>query len=99
MTKRRQAMLQRRQELLGRIAGQREQLAELGAGLQPLFRVADQAGLAVRFLRAHAVLAAGLAGLVLVRRRGVSALVKGGWRVWKLYRYVNEVAGKIRTHA
>jgi hypothetical protein len=99
MAKRRQELLQRRRILLDRIAGQREQLAETAAVWQTPLHFADQAWLAVNFLRAHAVLVAGVAGLVLIRRRGVSSLVKGGFRIWKLYRYFNEVSAKLKSRS
>lgn len=87
--------MQRRQLLLAKIAGQREQMAVMATRWQPAFRVADLAWLAVNFARNHAVLVAGVAGLTVVRRRGVVGLLKGGWRVWKAWRYVNEFAKKI----
>lgn len=98
MSQHRLEVMQRRQALLAKIAGQREQLADLGTRWRPALLVADQAWVAVKFLRAHAVLVAGVAlvaGLVVVRRRGPGALVKGAWRVWKTYRYVREAARKI----
>lgn len=87
--------MQRRQLLLAKIAGQREQLGEIGTRWQPALHVADQAWLAVHLMRSHAVLVAGVAALVVVRRRGVVGLLKGGWRIWKAWRYVNEFAKKI----
>lgn len=92
MSKRRLALLQRRRELLAKIGRQREQLAQIGSGLQPALHAADQALLAVNFMRRHPALVAGLAGLAIVRRRGFVGLVKGGWRAWRAWRYV---AGKI----
>ena len=98
MSQHRLEVMQRRQALLAKIADQREQLAGIETRWQPALRVADQAWIAVKFLRAHAVLAAGLAGiacLVVVRRSGPGVLVQGAWRVWKAYRYVKEVSKKI----
>lgn len=98
MSQHRLEVMRRRKVLLAKIAGQREQLADLGARWRPALLVADQAWVVVKFLRAHSVLVAGVAlvaGLVVVRRRGPGALVKGAWRIWKTYRYVSETARKI----
>ncbi|MFA6971481.1 MAG: YqjK-like family protein [Gallionella sp.] len=96
MGKRRLAVMQRRQVLLEKIAIQREQLAEIGSRWQPGLQVADQAVLAMGFMRSHPVLLAGLAGLVVVRRRGLAGLLRGTWRVWKAYRFAREFSKKIR---
>ncbi len=87
--------MQRRQVLLAKIAGQREQMAGLVTRWQPALNFADRTLALVRFLRTNAVLVAGLAGLAVVRRNGVSVLLKGAWRVWKTYRYFNELSKKI----
>lgn len=97
MGKRRLEVMQRRHELLAKISVQREQLAGIGERLQTPLRLADQALVAARFLRAHPVLVAVLTGLVVVRRHGVTVLVKGAVRVWNVYRYVNEFSKKIKS--
>jgi uncharacterized membrane protein len=92
--------MQRRQQLLAKISVQRGQMAELGEKWQTPLRLADQAWVAAGFLRAHSVLLAGFAGLVglvVVRRRGVSVLVQGAVRVWKVYRYVDGLAKKMTS--
>jgi len=92
-------VMQRRQALLAKIAGQREQIAELGTRWQPALRLADGAWVAARFMRSHPALLAGLtvlAGLVAVRRNGLAGVVKGARRVWMAYRYFNEFSKKIR---
>lgn len=88
-------LMQRRQALLARIAGQREQMADLSTRWQPALSVADQALEAARFVRTHAVLVAGVAGLLLVRRRGVIGVMKGGWRAWKTWRYLSDYSERI----
>jgi hypothetical protein len=97
MTKRRQAMLARRQLLRDNISAQREQLAGIAVNFRPAFRVADGAWRMVSFVRGHAVLVAGVLSLSIVRQRGISGLIKGGLRAWRAYRFVNEFAKKI-TH-
>ncbi|MCX7192528.1 MAG: YqjK-like family protein [Proteobacteria bacterium] len=99
MDKRRLQVMQRRQALLAKISGQREQLSEIGTRWQPALHVADQAWLAARFMRRHPLLVAGLAGLAVVRRSGVTGLVKGAWRVWKGYQLLNALSRKITPRA
>jgi len=89
--------MQRRGELLARIAVQREQVAEIGARMQTPLAIADR-GLAVaRFLRSNPVLLAGVTALFVVRRRGLLGLIKGAWSVWKKYRYFSVVAVKLAS--
>ena len=95
MSKRRQAVMQRRQMLLAKIADQRVQIAEWGERWKTPLRMVDQAWVAVRFVRAHPGLAAGFASLAVLQRRGVIALAKGAWRIWKTYRIFNAAYGKI----
>ena len=80
-------VMQRRGELLARIAAQRGQVAEVGARWQTPLALADRGLAAVRFLRSHPVLVAGVAALLVIRRRGVTGLARSGWRAWKVYRY------------
>jgi hypothetical protein len=94
MAKRYQEVMQRRRVLLDKISGQREQLAGLETRFQPALLAADQLWRVVVFLRGHVLLTAGLAGIVLLRRRGVTGVLKGGWRAWKAYRYFNELSRK-----
>lgn len=95
MNKQMLAMMQRRGELLARIAAQREQMAETGARWQAPLALADQGLAVMRFLRSHPVLVAGVVALFVIRRRGVVGLVKGGWRVWKGYRFLATLAEKL----
>lgn len=97
MDKRKFEVIQRRQVLLAEISAQREHLGELAERWQPVLRVADQAVVAVNFLRVHPVLLAGLGGLLVIRRNGLSGLVKGVWRIWKAYRYVSDFSKKMTS--
>lgn len=87
--------MQRRQVLLAKIASQREELAELGACWQTPLHLADWTLGAVHFLRRHALLVVGLAGLALVKRRGAKVVLNGVWRIWKVYHFFKETAKKI----
>jgi hypothetical protein len=89
------AVMRRRGELLARIEAQREQVAGIGARWQAPLALVDQGLAAVRFLRSHPVLVAGMVALIVVRRRGVVGLVKGGWRVWKGYRFFAALSEKL----
>jgi len=84
----------RRDLLLARIAAQREEVADLGARWQAPLALADQGLAAVHFLRSHPVLIAGAAALLVVRRRGVMGLMKGGWKLWKGYRLLAALTGR-----
>ncbi|HEU0282750.1 MAG TPA: YqjK-like family protein, partial [Gallionella sp.] len=63
MNKQMLEVMQRRGELLARIASQREQVAEIGARWQAPLTLADQGLAAMRFLRSNPVLVAGVAAL------------------------------------
>jgi len=98
MSKHMRAVMQRRRALLAKIAAQRGQLIDANERLQPAWLLADRAVAAGRFLRAHPVLVAGFAGwagLLVMRGRGLSGLLKGSWRVWRAYRYVNDFSKKL----
>ncbi|MDE2117303.1 MAG: YqjK-like family protein [Betaproteobacteria bacterium] len=98
MNKRMLEVMQRRGELLARIASQREQVAEIGARWQAPLALADQGLAAIRYLRSNPVLVAGVAALLVIRRRGVVGLVRGGWRVWKGYRSLTAFSAKLSSH-
>lgn len=97
MNKRMAELMRRRQELLARIDMQRGQVAEIGRRWETPLAIADQGVAAARFLRSHPVLVAGVAALLLVRRRGVVGLAKGAWMVWKGYRSIAALSAKLST--
>lgn len=86
--------MQKRGVLLARIAAQREQMSGIGTRLRTTLALADQGFVALRFLRSNLVLVAGVAALIVIRRRGVVGLVKGVWRMWKGYRYFAAFSAK-----
>jgi len=86
MNKQMLAVMQRRGELLERIATQRGQVAAMGRRLQTPLSLADQGMGTVRYLRSKPVLVAGAVALLMIRRRGVTGLVINGWRLWRLYK-------------
>lgn len=93
------AVMQRRGELLAKIAAQRGQVAQIGARWQAPLALADQGLAVVRFLRSHPALVAGVVALFVIRRRGVVGLVKGGWRVWKGYRFLTTLSEKLSSRS
>jgi len=88
-------VMQRRGYLLAKIASQREQAAQIGARWETPLAFADKCRAAVCFLRSRPVLVASVAALFIVRRRGLIGLVKGGWRVWRGYRYFVAFSAKL----
>ncbi|HYR05703.1 MAG TPA: YqjK-like family protein, partial [Gallionella sp.] len=89
------AVMQRRSELLARIATQREQVAGIGARWQTPLALVDKGITIGRFLRSHPVLVASMIALFVIRRRGVVGLARSGWSVWKGYRFLTAILGKL----
>ena len=95
MNKQMREVMRRRGELLASIAAQREQVAQIGTRWQTPLALADQGLAAVRFLRSRPVLFAGVAALLMIRKRGVMmGLAKYGALAWKGYRYFAAFAEK-----
>jgi hypothetical protein len=88
-------LMARRQKLLAKIADQRVQLSELGAQWQPALHYADRARAVFGFVSRHAVFVGGVAAMFLIRRNGLSLLLRSGWRAWKFYRYFKSVSTKV----
>lgn len=78
----------RRGELLARIAAQRGQLSEISSNLRTPLVIADRGVAAVRFLRGHPLLGAGVLVFVVLNRRGLAALMRKLLGAWKGYRYI-----------
>lgn len=86
---------QRRGELLARIAVQRGQLIEMSSRCEGPLALADQGMAVARFLRARPLLVAGVAALLVIRRRGLTGLVRTGWKMWKGYRFYTTMSAKL----
>ena len=95
MNERMLAVMQRRGELLAKITSQREQVVQIGARLEKPLALADQGLAVLRFMRSRPVLVAGVAALLVWRRRGALGVMKLGWRAWKGYRYLTGLAAKL----
>lgn len=93
------ALMQRRGELLARIAAQRGEVADIAARWEGPLAVADRGVAVVRFLRERPLLVAGVAALFVIRRRGMMGLVRLGWLGWKGYRYVAGISARMTPRA
>ena len=91
-------VMQRRHELLAKIAMQREQVAEIGIRWQAPFSLADKGLTAVRYVRSKPMLVAGAVAIFMIRRRGVTGMVVTGWRIWRLYKSAISFSAKIADH-
>ena len=87
-------VMQRRGELLARIASQREQMAEIRVRFQAPLALVDHGIAAVRFLRSNPVLAAGVIAALVICRRGVVRVAGVAWGVWKGYRSFSAIASR-----
>ena len=97
MNRRMLEVMQRRADLLARIASQREQAAQIGARWEIPLAFADKCRDAVLFLRSRPALVAGVVALFVVRRRGLIGLARGGLLAWKGYRYFVAFSAKLSS--
>lgn len=88
-------VMRRREDLLARIASQREQVAQIGTRWKTPLAFADRCLAAVRYLRSRPVHVASTVALLIVRRRGMMGLASVGWRVWKGYSYFVALSAKL----
>lgn len=98
MNKQMLAVMQRRGELLAKIAAQREQVAATAMRWQTPLAFADKGLAVVRFLRSNPALVAVVVAIVVVRRRGVAGAVTAGWRMWRLYKSARTYSEKMASH-
>ncbi|HXU94474.1 MAG TPA: YqjK family protein [Gallionella sp.] len=90
-------VMQRRGELLAKIDGQREQVAQIGARWQAPLALADQGLVVLRSLRFRPVLVVGVVALLLWRRRSLAGLAQTGWKLWKGYRSLSALSAKLSS--
>jgi YqjK-like protein len=86
MDGRRAEILLRRQDLLLRIAGQRQEVAEAAAAWTKPARLIDAALNVGRTLLGHPLLLALAGGVMVARRRNLKGLAKTAWRLWGIYK-------------
>lgn len=99
MNKQMLAVMQRRGELLARIAMQREQVAETAMRWQAPLAFADKGLAAVRFLCSNPLLVAAVVAILAIRRRGVAGMLASGWRIWRLYKSAMSFSAKIASYS
>lgn len=90
---------QRRDELLARIATQRVQVAKAAVHWERPLAFVDQGLAAVRFFRSNPLILAGVAALLVIRRRGVVGLGVAAWKGWKLYHLAKSFASNLSNRA
>jgi hypothetical protein len=93
------AVMQRRGELLARIAAQRDQVAATAVRWQAPLVFADRGLATVRFLRSNPVLVAAAVAILVIRRRGLTGMVAAGWRMWRLYKSAMSFSAKIASYS
>lgn len=86
MSEKKSELMNKRSELLAKIAVQREQMYAIQAEFMTPLTLVDNGISAVRFLRSHPLMVGGIAALIAIRRRNLAGLVWGLWRAWKGYR-------------
>ena len=99
MNKQMFALMQRRGELLAKIAAQREQVAVTAIRWQAPLAFADKGLATMRFLRSNPVLVAAAVAILVIRRRGATGLVTAGWRMWRLYKSAMSFSAKIASYS
>lgn len=99
MNKQMLAVMQRRGELLARIATQREQVAATAMRWQAPLALADKGLAAIRFLRSNPVLVAAAVAVIAIRRRNVAGMLAGGWRIWRWYKSAKSFSEKITSQS
>ncbi len=87
--------MQRRGELLARIALQRRQMAGVGERLQNPLKWIDRGAAVMRVLRANPLLVAGVVVVLVVRHRNLAGIVRAAWRVWNRYRSFAGVVSRL----
>lgn len=88
-------LMQRRGALLAKIEMQRGELARMEDDFRVPLAFADQGVSLLRYLRGHPWLTAGIAALVVARRRGVVGLLRTAWSLRAGYRFYKSVAQKL----
>ena len=85
-------MAERRKTLVARVANQRAELSQALAPWREALAVADRGWVAVRYIRSHAALLAGVAAFVApLRHRRVGKWLRRGWLVWRMARVVKRI--------
>ncbi|MGC2165610.1 MAG: YqjK family protein [Gallionella sp.] len=89
------ALMQRRGALIASIDMQRGELARIEKDFRGPLAFADKGVALFRYLRGHPWMAAGMATVIVARRRGVIGLLKAVWRLRTGYRLIKAMARKL----
>ena len=85
-------MAERRKTLVARVATQRAELSQALAPWREALAVADRGWVAVRYIRNHAALLAGVAAFVVpLRPLRAARWLRRGWLVWSMARVVKRI--------
>lgn len=94
MSKPLREIMRKRGELVARIAAQREQVTLASARWKAPLAVADQGLAAVRYVRSHPLILAGVVALLAIRRNSVIGVAGTALRLWNLYNSTRNYAAK-----
>lgn len=86
----------RRARLQAKIEAQRNAVGIITERWEKPLAVADTGLAALRFVKSHPVLVAGVGAAFVFRYRGASGLATAGWRLWRLYRSALSFAARFR---
>lgn len=87
----------RRARLQAKIEAQRNAVGIITERWEKPLAVADAGLTALRFVKSHPVLVAGVGAAFIFRLRGATGLASAGWRLWGLYRSAVSLASKFRS--
>jgi len=88
-------LISHRGELRARIAEQREQMNQICMELRKPLSYADKGVDVVYFFRAHPLLIATIAAILMNRRRGAAALLRLVWWILKGFGYFNNKTSRL----
>lgn len=94
MNKQKLSLLQRRYELLAKIALQREQLAEFEKRWRAPVAAVDKGITVARFFRSRPILLTAAVALIAIRRRSLTGLLKNAGFLWKGVRYLAALSAR-----
>jgi hypothetical protein len=90
--------MQRRGELLAKIAMQREQIAATAKRWGTPLEVIDKGIAVTRFLRSNPALVAAAVAVFAFRRRRTTSMLASAWKLWRLYKRAQAFSAKMAAH-
>lgn len=89
------ALMQRRAELLARIAAQRCDAARIAARLSTPLGIADRGIAVIRFIGAKPSLTAAIMAVFVARRHGMVSLARSSLILWGRYRRLSSILARL----